>query len=95
MLTQGPAVIGIVHMVIIDRREPNQQDGSADEGPRVRRLSEDLLGIERMAFHRKGFSAFQPLPGEVARFCKGAHLARRRGKLSSPGHEPAIKEVGE
>src|SRR5205814_10143596 len=45
MLNQGPAVIGIVHMVIIDRREPNQQRGSADERPRARRLSADLLGI--------------------------------------------------
>jgi hypothetical protein len=44
IVIQSPAMIGIVHVVVIDRGETHEQDGPADERPRALRIAENLLG---------------------------------------------------
>src|SRR6266511_279189 len=48
-----------------------------------------------MSFDRKALFRFQPIPREVARFSKGAHFARSRGKLANFCTKPAIEELSE
>ena len=84
-------MIGIVHVVVIDRGETHQEDGPADERPRPLRIAEDLLGIERRPFDRKALFGFQPSPAEVARFGKGPISPAAEGKLRTPGRNRRSK----
>jgi hypothetical protein len=92
ILIQRPAVVGVVHVVIIGRRELDQQHGSVDEAPHSPRLSRDLLGVERMAFHRKALSGFTSFPAEVGRLRKSAHLAGSDGNLRAPAESSGLKK---
>jgi hypothetical protein len=40
IVIQRPAMIGIVHMMIIDRCQPHQKDGAAEERPGSLRIAE-------------------------------------------------------
>jgi hypothetical protein len=88
-------MIRVVHMMIIDRGQAREQNGSVDERPRALRFAENLLGIERKPFDRKFLRGVQSIPGKVARLRERAHLARGRRKLADSRAESSIEKFRE
>jgi hypothetical protein len=77
-------------MVIIDRCKSHQKGRPATERPSTFGSSKNMLGIERMAFDRKGLVGFQPFPTEVACFGKSSHLVRAEWKFAGLGPKTLI-----
>jgi hypothetical protein len=44
IMIQSRALVGIVHVVVIDRGETHQEDGATEERPRPLRVAENLPG---------------------------------------------------
>src|SRR5262249_47783896 len=95
IMIQSRAVVGIVHVVGIDRGETHEKDGAAAERPRALGGGESLVGTLWIAFDRKALFRVHPIPAEVARLGKGPHLAGSRGKLANPWAKPSVEELSE
>src|SRR3954462_3116957 len=76
VVLQGSAVVRVVYVVIVDRRQTHEEDGASNERPRPIYPSKQFLGVQGMALDRKTLVLCQLLPSEIARLGKCTHLVR-------------------
>lgn len=71
-------------MVVINGRQPRENDRAAFKVSDAVLASEDSLGFKRRAFYGEGHSRLKFFPTEVAALAKNAHLAEicRKGALA-------------
>src|SRR3954464_9841155 len=87
------AVVDVMQMVIIHRRQPRQNHGPSCELPRAISIAEQDIRLERVPLDREFLVWFELLPAEVPRFGEAAHLVRTVRKLSLAGKKFAVEEL--
>ncbi len=91
---QRLAIVEIMRMVIVQRRQPGQDHRAAPERLGAPCVAEDLGRGQGVALDGVSLAFLDFLPAHVARFGEGAHVAGFARELADAGLEAALEEIG-
>src|SRR6195256_736707 len=87
----GPAVVEIMDVVVVHRRQPREDHGTAFKTPR-NLIAENPRGVEAVPFDWKLLPWFQVFPAEIPRFGEGSHAAGLGRECPHARAEAALEE---
>ena len=92
MVAQCPAVVEIMDVVIVDRRQTGEEHRSAEIGLRAPGAAENSVRLQGMSLDRKFLVSCKRLPAKVAGLGKHAPISvGADGKRRTPGRNRRVK----
>src|SRR5579884_1960155 len=93
VVLQGMTGIGIMHMMIIDRRKSCYKQRTIEKGASHIRAPKQLLCIQRASFYGELLLRRKCFPAEITCFGKGAHFFRQGRKRTDTRSELPYKKI--